>query len=283
MSGDNSRSRIFFKPKRSLGQNFLFDEKILDRIATACSVDQDSKLIEIGPGYGSLTRLLSKASRSEVFAIEKDESLFNWLTLNLANERINFTLADALEVDWESFIASKELTGSEDLIVVGNLPYNISNQLLINLLENNHLFKRMIFLVQKEVGQRWVASPTSYKSNYSNLSIFVEYFCKSTLLFEIPKESFKPVPAVDGALIQLEVRKDLPTTFQRRKFFTFVRNCFRFRRKTLYNNIKSFSVNQQKTKLAFEKFGYQEKVRPQDLSLKDYIALFEELANEDKK
>lgn len=277
----SSQAKIFFKPKRSLGQNFLFEEKMLRAIAAACSVGGDSKLIEIGPGYGTLTRLLSKNSANTVFAIEKDADLFSWLSANLAKEAVDFTMADALEIDWPSFLTSKQLTVDDELIIVGNLPYNISNHLLSNLLEHHQLFKRMVFLVQKEVGQRWVATPTYYKNKYSNLSVFISYFCEASLLFEVPRGAFKPVPEVDGALVRLEIKKDLPSNFHNKKFFTFVRNCFRFRRKTLYNNIKSFSLDQEKARLALKELGYQEKVRPQDLSLENYISLFNKLFPKD--
>jgi 16S rRNA (adenine1518-N6/adenine1519-N6)-dimethyltransferase len=270
---------ILFKPKKSLGQNFLFDQQSLNKIVEFCLINDNSRIIEIGPGYGSLTRLLAKVSNKKVFAIEKDDKLFNWLTLNVSDENIDFVLGDALNINWESFISERKILSQKenDLIVVGNLPYNISNQILINLLENNHLFKRIIFLVQKEVGQRWVASPFKYKNKYSNFSVFVNYFCNVNLALEVLNKLFKPVPKVDGVLVCLEIKKDLPVEFNEKKFFSFIRNCFRFRRKTLFNNIKSFFGEESKIKITFEKFRYGEKIRPQDLSLQDYIYLFKEI------
>jgi 16S rRNA (adenine1518-N6/adenine1519-N6)-dimethyltransferase len=148
--------------------------------------------------------------------------------------------------------------------------------LISNLIEKKHLFKGFVFLVQKEVGQRWVANPLSYKNKYSNLSVFINYFCNTSLAFEIPKSFFKPVPEVDGALIYLEIKNNFQSDLDENKFFAFVRNCFRFRRKTLFNNLKSFCGEDDRIKKTFEKLNYNEKIRPQDLSLQDFLSLFDE-------
>lgn len=274
---NNNSIKLAFKPQRSLGQNFLSSQEYLNKIVDACSINKNSRIIEIGPGYGTLTRLLIKKSSEHIISIEKDENLFNWLNINLTDSsNVDFILGDALEIDWEKLIKDKFPSEENEIIVVGNLPYNISNRLISNLLDKGHLFKKLVFLVQKEVGQRWVASPLKYKNKYSNLSVFINYFCDTSLNFEIPKKLFKPVPEVDGALISLNLKPRIPSDLEEKKFFLFVKNCFRFRRKTLFNNLKSFWGNEDKINNAFEKLSYNEKIRSQDLFLQDFFSLFNE-------
>ena len=276
-SFDNS-TKLFFRPQRSLGQNFLSSDLYLKKIISACSINSNSVILEIGPGYGSLTKLLSQTDCKKLISIEKDPNLFQWLNNNSIKwpSKVDFFLNDALEIEWDDFLKNNvSLSSDDELIIVGNLPYYISNILIGNLLEKRHLFKRLVFLVQKEVAQRWVASPFKYKNKYSNLSIFINYSCDTELLFEIPKRFFKPIPEVDGALVILEI-KIIPTEniLNENKFFLFVRNCFKFRRKTLFNNIKSFWGNEDEIKEIFKIFEYDEKIRPQDLSLDDFLKLF---------
>ncbi|WNE41553.1 MAG: Ribosomal RNA small subunit methyltransferase A [Mycoplasmataceae bacterium] len=276
---NNNSIKLAFKPQRSLGQNFLSSQEYLNKIVESCLINKNSRIIEIGPGYGTLTKLLIKESSESIVSIEKDENLFNWLNTNLSDSsKVDFILGDALDIDWEELIKDKFHSEENEIIVVGNLPYNISNKLISNLLEKRHLFKKLVFLVQKEVGQRWVANPLKYKNKYSNLSVFINYFCDTSLNFEIPKKFFKPVPEVDGALICLNLKPNNSIDLEEKKFFSFVKNCFRFRRKTLFNNLKSFWGDENKINAAFEKLAYDEKIRSQDLFLRDFLLLFNEFS-----
>lgn len=275
-------SKIIFKARKSLGQNFLFNNDYLKKIVSVCQINDKSRVIEIGPGYGSLSKLLSNATSRPIISIEKDENLFNWLVSNLSENKINFVLEDAKIINWSEFLKNKSLFCDDDEIVVtGNLPYNISNEIIINLIKERKFFKRFIFLVQKEVAQRWVASPINYKNKYSNFSVFINYFCKTSLLFEIPRKFFNPIPKVDGALVFLEVKETFSSNLEEKKFFTFVKNCFCFRRKTLYNNLKSFWIKDEKIKKVFQNFNFSSKIRPQDLSLENYLILFNEISLEE--
>jgi 16S rRNA (adenine1518-N6/adenine1519-N6)-dimethyltransferase len=277
-SFDNS-TKLLFRPQKKLGQNFLSSNEYLKKIVSACLINNNTRILEIGPGYGSLTKLLSKTNCKSLTSIEKDPNLFKWLSSPNSgdwSDKIEFFLGDALEIEWDKFIKENiSLSDDDEVIIVGNLPYYISNILIGKLLEKKHLFKRLVFLVQKEVAQRWVATPFKYKNKYSNLSIFINYSCNSELLFEIPKKFFKPVPEVDGGLVVLEINSlSSKHILDEDKFFLFVRNCFKFRRKTLFNNIKSFWGNENEIKEIFKSLEYDEKIRPQDLSLEDFLKLF---------
>jgi len=117
---------------------------------------------------------------------------------------------------------------------VGNLPYYITNSLIINLLFNYHLFKSLVFLVQKEVGEKWVANPYKYPSQYSALSVFINYLAETKIVLEVPSRVFNPPPSVDGALVAINSYKNANIAKEQLKtFLRFLKNCFRFRRKTL--------------------------------------------------
>ncbi len=239
--GRQGFSKLTFKPRKSLGQNFLTSPLHLAKIVSACQINNASNVIEIGAGYGALTHYILEVNPYRVISIEKDRQLFSWLHTNFSftSKKLSLLLADALEVKWEELLSSLP-NSRQQTIIVGNLPYNIANQLVSKLVRQQQFFRRLVFLVQKEVAQRWVANHRSYKNKYSALSIMLNYFYRVELVFEVPKYFFRPQPPVDGAVVVFESREDLLTDLPTERFFTFTRNCFRFRRKTLLNNLKSF-------------------------------------------
>lgn len=257
-----------------MGQNFLFNKDYLQRIVTSCPINSDTVIIEIGSGYGSLTNLLAETNCRRIISLEKDVRLFQWLKENNKNSKIIYLLQDALKVDWEAFFLEQK---TNSLIIVGNLPYYITNPLIINLLFHRHLFKCLVFLVQKEVGQKWVASPDKYSSKYSALSVFISLLSEVKIAFEIPQKVFKPVPAVDGSLIIIKPRLNTIDMLSNQfvPFLRFLKNCFRSRRKTLWNNLLAFAGNQNRS---WEKYfsgkNYSIKIRPQNLNPEDYYDLF---------
>jgi 16S rRNA (adenine1518-N6/adenine1519-N6)-dimethyltransferase len=155
------------------------------------------------------------------------------------------------------------------------LPYYISNSLIIDLLFNHELFENFYFLVQKEVGQKWISSTSKHKEKYSSISVFINFISETEGLFEIPRNAFIPSPSVDGILVGLKLRKKNIEQKELRNFFSFIKNCFRFRRKTLMNNLKGFSGNKKELikKYLLEK-NIVENSRPQNLDHQDYFDLF---------
>ena len=230
-------------------------------------------VIEIGSGYGNLTNLLAKTDSQKVISLEKDPKLFQWLVENNENDKIVYLHQDALRINWSEFCSQYK---DNSLIIVGNLPYYITNSLIVNLLFHCHLFKSLIFLVQKEVGQKWASSPTKYSSKYSALSVFINYLAEVKIVLEVPSQVFVPSPSVDGVLVVITPYQDinLPKE-QLTSFLRFLKNCFRFRRKTLLNNLSSFAGNWEKEwKNYFIGKGYSDKVRPQNLTPTEYFQLF---------
>ncbi|WP_322632475.1 16S rRNA (adenine(1518)-N(6)/adenine(1519)-N(6))-dimethyltransferase RsmA [endosymbiont DhMRE of Dentiscutata heterogama] len=267
------RSEIIYAPKKSLGQNFLFDKNHLHKIVACCPVDDKIIIIEIGSGYGNLTNLLAKTDCQKVIGIEKDSQLFQWLIENNKNEKIIYHHQDALKINWPEFCSQFK---NNSLIVVGNLPYYITNSLIINLLLDYQLFKSLIFLVQKEVGQKWVSGSNKYPSEYSALSVFINYLTETKIVAKIPAAVFTPAPSVDGVLVSIEPHQNVNTSKEQLiSFLRFLKNCFRFRRKTLLNNLLSWARNYEKEwKKYLQEKGYEEKIRPQNLNPSEYWQLF---------
>lgn len=220
-----------------------------------------------------MTKLIAETNCEKVISFEKDENLFRWLLENNKNNKINYFHKDALQIDWPMFCSSYE---SKNLIIVGNLPYYIANSLIIDLLFENNLFKSLIFLVQKEVGQKWVSGPNKYSSQYSALSVFINYLTETNFILEVPRGAFNPSPLVDGALVSIEPYQNINIPKENLvSFLNFLKNCFRFRRKTLLNNLNSFAGNfKEKWENYFSEKNYSEKTRPQNLTSLEYWELF---------
>lgn len=269
----SSQPKIIFPPNKELGQNFLFDRNYLQKIVESCPIAKETIVIEIGSGYGNLTNMLAETNCQRVISLEKDQNLFQQLVANNQNKKITYFCQDALQINWEKF-CSEYQNGS--LILVGNLPYYITNSLLINLLFNYRLFTSLIFLVQKEVGQKWASSPVKYSSKYSALSVFINYLAEVKIVFEVPHQVFIPSPSVDGALViinpkpNVDIQKEYLSSF-----LSFLKNCFHSRRKTLLNNLSSFAGNQERGwNSYFLVKNFSSKIRPQNLTPAEYFDLF---------
>ena len=179
-------------PRKRFGQNFLQDGRIVDKIVAAIAASAGQHIVEIGPGRGAITRGLLD-SGAQVTALEIDRDLIAHLLLHFGLAD-NFTLmeADALRFDYTSLA-----TPTEQLRVVGNLPYNISSPLIFLLLQHRKLIKDMYFMLQKEVVERMAAE--SGGKSYGRLSVMVQYHCEVTPLFQVPPGAFYPAPKVDSA------------------------------------------------------------------------------------
>lgn len=265
-------TRIVFKPIKRLGQNFIFDKKLISRIINKIPIEEDSIVIEIGSGYGIFTQMLIEKTKCyKVFGLEKDERLFKFLIENVSSNKIAFLFQDALNFDWISFLELNNF--KRPIRIVGNLPYNIANSLIIELLLIFSLFTSFAFLVQKEVAYRWIAKPKS--SSYSALSVFVNFLSITNICFKVSGMAFSPKSSVQGALVIITIKKEIPIeTSELKSFWVFLRNCFQFRRKTLLNNLIRFVKNIVFWKEYFTKKGYSMNLRPTDLSSNEYWDFF---------
>ena len=184
---------MIFKAKKSLGQNFLVDKNILRLIANSTRIEKNDEILEIGPGTGNLTEFLVKKKPKKIYLIEKDENLVNLLK-NKFSESLNIINEDILKFSKNSFLNSKS-------IIFGNLPYNISSQILVKFIinKNKFKFKKLIFMFQKELADRILAKVNS--SNYGRLSILANWKFNIEKIIDIKPNSFLPKPKVSSSLL----------------------------------------------------------------------------------
>jgi len=214
--------------KKSLGQNFLFDPSILSRIIEVSGITPDDTVVEIGPGPGRLTLMLSKNAK-RVVAIELDGDLYQKLKEEVeGRENIELVSGDALKYDYNKLGPFK---------VVANIPYYITTPLIFKLLEARSSLISMTLTIQKEVAQRIVAGPGT--KDYGVLSLAVQYYAEPEIKFIIPATAFRPVPKVDSAAIRMVIRKGPKVVVaDEALFFRVIRTGFSQRRKTLSNALK---------------------------------------------
>ena len=187
------------KPKKSLGQNFLLDKNIIEKIIDSAKIKSSDIVLEIGPGTGNLTKFIVARNPKKIYLIEKDETLANALEKQYLN-KVNIIKKDILEIPYE-FYSEKRF------LILGNLPYNISTKILSEWCVNKNLnVSKMILMFQKEVAERIIANHNNKK--YGRLSVLVQSRCKVSKLFNAPSSIFSPRPKVDGIVMQFNPIND---------------------------------------------------------------------------
>ena len=265
-------SRHGFRFSKAMGQNFLIDAAVPQDIAELSGVGPESGVLEIGPGIGVLTALLAERA-GKVCAVELDKRLLPILDETLAGfENVKVINADIMKSDIPA-IVSENFAGLSPC-VCANLPYNITTPVITKLIECG-LFERMTLMIQREVAQRICALPGT--ADYGAFTVFVQYHCEPSLLFEVPPESFMPAPKVHSAVIRLERRVSPAVSPKDEKlFFRTVRAAFALRRKTLANSLLSGfsgSLGKQELASAIERSGIDPGARGETLSLQDFSVL----------
>ena len=256
-----------FKFTKSLGQNFLIDESVLMDIVNGAAVDDKDMVIEIGPGIGTLTRVL--LSRAKVVnAVELDSKLIPILQEEL-KEYDNLTLIhkDALKLDYN------ELIGEEKSVkIVANLPYYITTPIISYLLTGGYKFKSLTVMIQKEVAER-IAAKEDCKE-YGALSLLVQYYCDVEVIRKVPPTSFIPQPKVDSLVIRMD-RLDTPKVKPKsiELFFRIIRESFNMRRKTLWNSLKGLKLSSDNMTEAFQAAGINPIRRGETLSIFEFATL----------
>ncbi|MCB2293101.1 16S rRNA (adenine(1518)-N(6)/adenine(1519)-N(6))-dimethyltransferase RsmA [Clostridium algoriphilum] len=262
-----------FRFKKGLGQNFLIDDSVLDDVVDGAEVNEEDFIIEIGPGFGTLTRaLLRRAKR--VCAIELDDKLLPILEDEL-KEFDNFELIhnDALKVDFN------ELIGDEKSVkLVANLPYYLTTPIIVNLLTGGYNFKSLTIMIQKEVAQRIDSEPNC--KAYGAFSILVQYYCDTKILRLVPPTAFLPEPKVESMVIRLDRLKEPKVKVKDEDlFFSIVRKSFNMRRKILWNSIKDIGIDKENLLKCFERANIDPKRRGETLSLQEFANLSDEIGN----
>lgn len=203
-----AKNKYNFKTKKSLGQNFLNDKNILKKIVEKANINKNTNVIEVGPGLGALTEILVK-NANHVVSVEFDKSLEHILKENIQEKNFTLIMDDFLQTDLKSLVElfPKTLTGDVyDIHLVANLPYYITQAIIMKVLTSNVNIKSMTIMLQKEVAERIFAKPKT--KEYGLLTIFTELYADKEFLFEVPRSCFSPVPNVDSAVIRL-VKKPL--------------------------------------------------------------------------
>jgi 16S rRNA (adenine1518-N6/adenine1519-N6)-dimethyltransferase len=246
--------------KSSLGQNFLFDPAILDRIIEAADIKEDDTVVEIGPGPGRLTAMLSKVAQ-RVIAIELDNQLYSKLQTSLAGlENVELVCGDALKFNYKDVGPFK---------VVANIPYYITTPIIFRLIDARASLVSMTLTIQKEVAERIVAVPGT--KDYGALSLGVQYHADADIKFIIPATAFRPVPKVDSAVIRMDIRKAPRVAVSDEElFFRIIRAGFSQRRKTLSNSLKPLFGE---TKEILLEIGIDPGRRAETLSMEEFARL----------
>ena len=262
-----------FSFSKNFGQNFLTDRNILEKIVEVSAVDKDYGVIEIGPGFGVLTKfLLEKAGK--VVSIEIDTRLKEVLDYTLSEyDNFEFVQSDALKIDLKKLIEEKFT--QKKIVVVAHLPYYVTTPIITKLLESDLDLESITIMVQKEVAQRLVADENS-KDN-SSISLFVKYYADANIAFNVSRNVFVPAPNVDSAVVNMKLKKE---KFEYEKtMFKLIKNGFENRRKTVLNSFCKSGIEKEKIIKVLEKLGIDTRTRAEKLSLEDFKNIAREYEN----
>ena len=251
----------FLKAKKHLGQNFLIDENVLKKISDEIVVKNNDLIIEIGPGKGALTKYL-KAKGAYLICYEIDTDLKPYL---------NIFLDDKAEIIYNDILKSNIKNDIKDinydnLYIVGNLPYYITTPIIKYIINENLKIKKMVFMVQEEVADRFSANPGS--KNYSSITLYLKYFYDIEKLFDVSKYSFRPTPKVKSSVISFIERKNKPKVEQE-KYFKVINDSFHAKRKTLKNNLSNYDFNEIKKVL--DKYNLSDSIRAEELKEEVFV------------
>lgn len=256
-----------FKKKKQYGQNFLTSSAIPKRIALESGINEENGVIEIGPGFGILTRELC-AIATKVVAIEIDSELMSILPEKLAGiDNYKIINEDILKIDINSLLQSE--FPNKEVCVCANLPYYITTDIVMKLLEGGHGFKTITVMVQKEVAERFCSKPGT--SGYGAITASISYYASVKRLFTVKAGSFDPKPKVDSAVIRFDVYKKPPVQpLDKNTLFDVIKAAFSQRRKTLSNSLNSFFGNElskQQISEIIVSNGLSETVRGEELDI----------------
>ena len=264
------RYQIF--TKKSYGQNFIIEPKIVEKIAQAAIEDPSELVFEIGPGIGALTQFLCQRA-DRVIALEIDERLPEILKKEI-DGNLEIILQDVLSIDIDELIASKR-KDHQKVVFASNLPYYITTPILFKLFEAKELIERITVMMQKEVGARFLAA--NCESEYNALSVITQYRCDVKKIMDVSRHVFWPKPNVDSMVVQFTFHHKYHVENED-FFFEMVKACFQQRRKTIYNNLGQWLKDKKKAEEVLSKVSIPLNTRAQQLSLDDFILLYEVLA-----
>jgi len=270
-----------FKTKKRLGQNFLVDESIINKIISEAALNSDDTVIEIGAGAGFVTEKLAEIAK-KVIAVELDEDAIEVLQ-QFPYENIEIIHKDILKTDISALV-------QEPVKIIANIPYYITSPIIAHLLgeidereeknKNRYCIKEIILMVQYEVAKRIIANEKSPSKDYGLLSILANYRAETEFICKVPSKSFYPAPKVDSALIKLKIRKKPLVEVENPKLFRqIIKAAFGTRRKTLKNALIQGGFPAETVSKALEKSGINPDRRGETLSMQEFKVLTDIIDN----
>lgn len=263
------------RPKKALGQHFLTDLSVAQKIASSLETEGGASVLEIGPGMGVLTQYLLERKDIDFRAVEIDRESVDYLLVNFPSIRGKLIEADFLRISPETFF-------SGDFDVIGNFPYNISSQIFFRILDYKDRIPQVVCMVQKEVAERIAEAPGS--KTYGILSVLLQAWYDIEYLFTVGEGAFNPPPKVKSAVIRLRRNGRTELGCDEKLFKTVVKTGFNQRRKTLRNSLRQLVTSQA------QQLGWTEErlssylsqpvfdLRPERLGVEDFIALTKSLS-----
>lgn len=258
----DSTNRII-RPKKSLGQNYLTDDNICRNIVDSFNIKEDDLIVEIGPGTGAITKFILEKTKN-LLAVEIDTN--NITLLKEKFPEINLLNKDFLKVGLKELSSE---TGNKKLRIIGNIPYNITTEIVFKLIDSREFISDAQLMVQEEVAERFAARPDT--KEYGIPSVFVQVFSRPELLFKVNKNCFYPKPKIDSRIIHFDYSINKTEKIKDITFFKiFVKTAFNTRRKTLRNSLKKLELDLSKSDFDFQR-------RAGTLSVDEFIDLSNEL------
>lgn len=269
-------SKHGFTFSKALGQNFLINPDVCPQMAESLCADENTGVLEVGPGIGVLTKELCSVA-GKVVSVELDKRLFPVLDETLAEfDNLEIINADVMKIDLNQLIKEK-FNGCTSVKVCANLPYYITSPVIMTLLESRLPIDEIVVMVQKEAGERLCAEVGSRLAGA--VTVAVNYYADSEILFDVNRDSFMPSPKVDSVVIRLKIRKNqIFRVKDEKKLFTVVKCAFSQRRKTALNSISNtMGISKDKLTAVFDELGLDLTLRAEKLTMNDFISIADRL------
>ena len=262
------------KAKKKLGQNFLKDRLLAQRIVNSLNLNPNDQILEIGCGTGALTKVL--VGKCFYNGVELDQALYLKVKEKFGGPKRKFLNQDILSLDLSQLV-ERNIASFK---IVGNLPYGISSPILHHISRYVDFVDLVVVMLQAEVADRLVAMPCSRE--YGFLTLFIHYYFNTELLFTVSPQAFKPQPKVKSKVVRLTPRSDyLLSRHDEPRFFQFIKKAFSQRRKTLRNCLKMLSsLQQERLKFELDNLSYSMEVRAEEISLTHFVELFRTVSTE---
>ena len=258
-----------FRFKKEFGQNFIFDTNFITSFVDKFDIPEESNIVEIGAGMGTLTEVLAKKFK-KVISFEIDKTLTEKLQgLEKKYQNLTVIFGDILQ---QKMCNIEKLFDNEKYFVVANLPYYITSQIIFKFLFESKNLESMFVMVQREVGERYCAKNGS--KEYGIPSVMLGAFAETKIVQQVSRKMFTPMPNVDSCIIKIKLNKNKFEISDQEKFHKFVGGCFAMKRKTLSNNLKKMAYDECKIQNVLNELSLIHTIRPEDISVENFVKMF---------